>query len=347
MNKITDHVISEESSLQEALQKLNNLGEDATIFVVDNKNKLLGSLTDGDIRRALISTNTLDLSLVQISNRRPLVVKSLIEDFYDIIKLRKSGVKIVPIVDENNVILNILNFNDKRNLLPLDVIVLAGGRGQRLRPLTDKIPKPLLKVGGKPIIQYNLDNLVRCGITNFNFILRYLGGQIEEYLENEKEEYYNYRYVYETEALGTIGGASLIDQIYNENVLVTNSDLLTDLDYEDFFLDFIRSNASMSVVCVPYTVKIPYAVLTVEDKSLVGFSEKPTYTYYSSAGIYMVKRSILEELEYNKHRDMTDLMEELIETGHTVNTYFFDSLWIDIGSHEDYEKAQKIITKNI
>ena len=163
---------------------------------------------------------------------------------------------------------------------------MAGGRGQRLQPLTNTVPKPLLKVGDKAIMEHNLDRLALFGIDDFWISVKYLGEQIENYFGSGNQKNVKIEYVWENEPLGTIGAVSQIQNFEHDYVLITNSDLLTNIDYEQFFLDFIKQKADLAVLTIPYQVNIPYAVLEMNNGTVKSFKEKPTYTYYSNGGIY-------------------------------------------------------------
>jgi NDP-sugar pyrophosphorylase family protein len=217
---------------------------------------------------------------------------------------------------------------------------MAGGEGKRLRPHTENVPKPLLKIGAKPIIEHNVDRLIKFGVDDFWICVRYLGKQIEDYFGDGSSKNISIDYVWEDEPLGTIGAVSKIDSFKHEHILVTNSDLLTDLDYEDFYFDFIKNDADLSIVTIPYRVGVPYAVLEMTEGRVVALNEKPTYTYYSNGGIYLMKKKVLEVIPGNSLYNATDLVEELLRRGKKVNSYPLTSYWLDIGQLGDFEKAK-------
>ncbi len=217
---------------------------------------------------------------------------------------------------------------------------MAGGRGERLQPLTNHTPKPLLRVGEKPIIEHNIDRLALYGIHDFWISVKYLGEQIEAHLGTGESKDIEINYVWEDQPLGTVGAVSKINDFKHDYVLITNSDLLTNIDYEHFFLDFIEKDADFAVVTIPYQVNVPYAVLETKNATVLSFKEKPTYTYYSNGGIYLMKRQVLKYLPYNTYFNATDLMEKLIVDGLKVTSYPLAGYWLDVGKHEDFEKAQ-------
>lgn len=341
-----EHLILSGSKVKDALLALNELSQDAILFVVDNEDKLIGALTDGDVRRGLLKGFTIDSVINEIIQDNPRYITKGENNLNKIIEYREGDFRIVPIVDENHKVVNVINFRNIKSYLPIDTVIMAGGRGQRLQPLTDTTPKPLLKVGDKAIIEHNLDRLALFGIDDFWISVKYLGEQIENHFGDGKEKNIKIEYVWENEPLGTIGAVSKIKNFEHDYILVTNSDLLTNIDYEQFFLEFVKQNADLAVLTIPYQVNIPYAVLETIEGSVKSFKEKPTYTYYSNGGIYLLKKEMLEFIPKSTFFNATDLMEELIKNNFKVISFPFSGYWLDVGKHEDFEKAQ-IDIKNI
>jgi dTDP-glucose pyrophosphorylase len=335
-----DHLILSGSKVKDALLLLNELSQDAILFVVDADDKLIGALTDGDVRRGLLKGFTIDSCVDQIIQNNPRYITKGENNLQKIIEYREGDFRIVPIVDENHIVVNVINFRKTRSYLPIDTVIMAGGRGQRLQPLTDAVPKPLLKVGNKAIMEHNLDRLALFGIDDFWVSVKYLGEQIENHFGQGKEKNIKIEYVWENEPLGTIGAVSKIENFEHDYILVTNSDLLTNIDYEQFFLEFIKQEADLAVLTIPYQVNIPYAVLETNNGEVRSFKEKPTYTYYSNGGIYLMKKEMLKYIPKDTFFNATDLMEELIKNNFKVISYPFVGYWLDVGKHEDFEKAQ-------
>ncbi len=344
MNTYRKHLLLKGSTIREALKRLDFLAKDAIIFIVDQKNNLVGSLTDGDVRRGLLRGYSIDNLVDEIIQPNPKFILKGERNINQVIEYREKNYRVIPVLDRENHIVNVINFRELKSYLPVDAVIMAGGRGERLRPLTDTVPKPLLKVGDKPILEHNLNRLRLFGIDDFWITLRYRGKQIEDYFGNGLEKNISIQYIYEEEPLGTIGAVSKIKNFTHDFILVTNSDLLTNIDYEHLFLDFFNNDADFSVVTIPYSVDIPYAILETNNKHVLNLREKPTYTYYSNGGIYLMKREVLKCLPFEKHFNATDLMETLIKEGNKVISYPLAGYWLDIGRHEDYEKAQKDIT---
>lgn len=345
MTNYKDHLIIAGTSIMDALVQLDKLAKDAILFVVDKSDRLIGSLTDGDVRRGLIKGLATSNSVDDIIQKNPRFIRKGETDINKVIEYREGNFRVLPILDNKDKVVNVINFRETRSYLPIDAVIMAGGRGQRLRPLTDTTPKPLLKVGDKPIMEHNVDRLALYGIDDFWFSVKYLGEQIEDYFGSGEGKNIQIDYVWENEPLGTIGAVSKIKNFQHDYVLVTNSDVLTNLDYEHFFLDFMIKGADFAVVTIPYEVNIPYAVLETEDGQVKKFKEKPTYTYYSNGGIYLMKRELLKYLPKESHFNTTDLMERLLKEGHSVYSYPLAGYWLDVGKHEDFEKAQKDINQ--
>ena len=346
MVNYTQHLLKKTSSIKDALFKLNVLSKDAILFIIDDLGKLRGSITDGDVRRGLLNGVTIDDLVIKILQPNPKFILKSNYDLQKIIDLRNENYKVFPVLDNDGVIINVINFRIKKSYLPLDAVIMAGGKGTRLRPFTNDIPKPLLPVGDKTIMEYNVDRLTEFGIDNFWFSVNYLGKKIEDFFGSGKQRNISISYVWEDTPLGTIGAVSKIEDLKHEDILVANSDILTNLDYEKFYLDFKNSEADLSIACIPYNVNIPYAVLEKDDHGFIkSFKEKPTYTYYSNGGIYLMKKSVLSLIPKNSFFNATDLIDVLISENKKVVSFSVDSYWLDIGKHDDYKKAQIDINK--
>lgn len=334
------HLILSGISIRHALSQLTTLGIDAILFVVNEYDQLIGSITDGDVRRGLIKGISIDDTIDTILREDPKFILKTESDIQKIIRYREDNFRIIPVLDHNKKIVNIINFRILRSYLPLDAIIMAGGRGQRLSPLTDNIPKPLLKVGNKPIIEYNIDRLTYYGIDDYWISVNYLGEMIIDVYKNGEQKNINIDYVKESKPLGTIGSITLIENFKHENILLTNSDIITNIDYEKFYLEFLKNDADMAVATIPYQVNVPYAVLETSGSDILNFKEKPTYTYYSNGGIYLIKRSVLSYIPKNTFFNATDLLEILIKSKKKVFSYPLVGYWLDIGRPDDFERAQ-------
>jgi dTDP-glucose pyrophosphorylase len=339
------HIIHEDRTLLEALGQINSLApEPLVLFVVDSNEHMVGTLTDGDSRRALIGGASVNdtIDKVMLRNFRYMRLGD-IDNVSEIRHQKQMKMKLVPILDEERHIIDIINLEKYKTRLPIDAVLMAGGKGERLRPLTEKTPKPLLPVGGKAIIDHNIDRLISYGIKHINVTVNYLGDQLEAHFKEPYKEV-QVKTVHEPKFLGTIGSIRFVKEFYNDTILVMNSDLFTNINYEDFYLHFKEHNADMSVVAVPYSVSIPYGILDIEERrNIKGLIEKPTYDYYANAGIYLIKKSALELIPEDTFFNATDLIEALIAAGRKVIRFPLNGTWIDIGNPQEYKLANDLV----
>lgn len=336
-----NNILSSDSSIRTALEKLTLLGETLTLFIVDPNSILIGVVTDGDIRRGLIKGCELDEAVIKIMNKN---FKSINEDQLSIKlidDLKKSSAKIIPILDKNNRIVRFVNISEIKSVLPVHAIIMAGGKGERLLPLTLGTPKPMLEVCGKPIIEHNIDLLAKYGIVNLHISVNYLKDAIKKYFSNGENKNITIHYLDEEKPLGTFGSIKLTNSYKYADLLIMNSDLLTNINIADFYKSFKDNNADMAIATTSYLVNIPYAVLETENGYVKSFKEKPTYTYFSNAGIYLIKKELVSEIPDNEFYNATDLINKLINTNRVVLTYPILGYWLDIGRHEDYKKANE------
>lgn len=342
MNDI--HIIFQEASLLDALKKISSIKEGPLVlFAVDKEQRMIGTLTDGDIRRALVRGVGVECPVSEAVHLHFNFLRKNIND--DVVNLRHQRdlkMKLVPILDEENHIVEIINLEKYRTKLPVDAVLMAGGKGERLRPLTERTPKPLIKVGDKCIIDYNVDSLISYGLKHISVTINYLGEQIERHFCVERDGV-KINTVREPKYLGTIGSIKFVETFYNDTILVMNSDLFTNIDYEDFYMHFKQHDADMSVAAVPYVVKVPYGVFNLEGREIKGVTEKPTISYYANAGIYLIKKERLNLIPENEFFNATDFMDKLITNGFKVIRYPISGYWIDIGQHDELERAREIV----
>lgn len=338
------HILYSNQTVRDALLMLNELKKNTILIVADENNKLIGSLTDGDLRRGFISGLTFEDPLLSYLQPDPLFIYEDEVHNADINKLRLRNFMVIPVVKRNMSIVKILNLAEIHSVIPADVFIMAGGRGQRLMPLTEDMPKPMLRVGDKPILEHNIDRLTKFGIKNIYLSVNYLAEKIQNYFKDGTDKGVSIKYVHEDKPLGTLGSVKLVESLEHDYVMVMNSDLLTDIDYNGFFQSFIRSGADMAVATTSYTVDVPYGVMEVGNGNMVNaLKEKPRYTYYSNAGIYIIKKELLSLVPHNEFYNVTDLMESLIEQGKKLVSFPILGYWLDIGKHNDFEKAQEDI----
>lgn len=339
-----NHTISKEKTLIEALTIINSLVPDPLVlFVLDENKRMVGTLTDGDSRRALIAGASVNDKIEKVMHRNFNYMKAeAIGDVKEIKHQKEMKMKLVPVLDNEMHIVDVINLEKYATRLPIDAVLMAGGKGERLRPLTEKTPKPLLPVGGKAIIDHNIDRLIANGVKHINVTVNYLREQLEEHFSEPRGEV-RVQTVREPKFLGTIGSIRFVKEFYNDTVLVMNSDLFTNINYEDFYLHFKEHDAEMSVAAVPYTVSVPYGIFDLQGREIHGLIEKPTYNYYANAGIYLIKRRALDEIPDDNFFNATDLIEKLISEGRKVIRFPLNGTWIDIGNPQEYQKANELV----
>jgi dTDP-glucose pyrophosphorylase len=341
MNHFNEYLIHQGSNILEAYQKLNNVGVDLTLLVVDDERKLVGTLTDGDIRRGIINEKNLDSPVHQLMNKNFAYLHDKTH-VKSIQAFKSQNIKLLPVINANGTIEDVLNLSGLKSKLPLDAFIMAGGKGERLKPLTEQVPKPMIYLGEKPIIEHTIDWLATFGIERFYISVNYLKDQIIDYLGDGASKGIKIEYVEESQPLGTAGALSLVDSFQND-VLLANSDLFTNVNYEDLYLKFTEEKAYMAIASMPYNVDIPYAVLREKSDHVTGLSEKPSNTYYVNAGIYILKKSLTKAIPRNTFFDATDLIQSAIDQNKRVVHNSLIGYWIDIGRHEDLKRAQEIL----
>ena len=339
------HFIPFSSSVREALEILDRLPENEirVLFVLDG-NKMIGTLTDGDIRRGLLQDREISENVSLYMNKNFKSFRSDEVNPENIARYRKLDLWFLPVLNEKSEIERVIDLKSLRTVIPAAALIMAGGRGERLRPLTDILPKPMLKVGDKPIIETNIDRLINFGITKFYISIRYLGEKIKEYLGDGSFKNIFIEYLHEDNSLGTIGSCTLIKNLEYDHLLVMNSDILTNMDYEDFFNYYKSTRAVMCTASVPYNVIIPYGIMNMNEKDFVtSLVEKPTYTYYANAGIYFLNKNLIKKIPKGVVYNATDLMQQLIDNNEKLVQYPILQYWLDIGKLEDFTKAQEDI----
>ena len=339
------HILGSDTKLIDALRQINILApEPLVLFVVDEDNRMVGTLTDGDSRRALIAGVSVNDPIEKVIHRNfNFLRKGVDDDVQHLHEQKVKKMKLVPILDEDNHIVEIVNLDKYITRLPVDAVLMAGGKGERLRPLTEKTPKPLLPVGDKAIIDHNVDRLISYGVKHINVTVNYLAEQIEEHFM-EPRSGVQVKCFREPKFLGTIGSIRYVTELYNDVVLVMNSDVFTNLDFEDFYLHFKEHNADMSVCAVPYSVKVPYGIFEIEGKrDIKGIVEKPTYDLSANAGIYLIKRELLDMIPADVMFHSTDLLSVAVEAGKKVIRFPLNGTWIDIGNPQEYKRANELV----
>jgi dTDP-glucose pyrophosphorylase len=343
MINFKQNLISHAAGIIDAMHQLDGIPDTLTLFILDDDEKLIGTLTDGDIRRGFIKGLDLKGRVrdFMITKYRTTIKNELsIRDFK---AARDFGIRLLPELDEQGLITRVHDLSRRKSNLPLECMIMAGGRGERLRPLTDATPKPMLPLGGKPILDHNIDRLVSFGVEKIYISLRYLGQQIIDYFGDGSAKGIEIEYIWEDQPLGTAGALSLLKSVGSEYMILMNSDLLTDVDFEELYLQVIDRQADVGVASVTHTVKVPYGIFEEENQQIYGLKEKPVFTNYANAGIYILKSELISRVPKDTFYDITDLMDVLISEKRLLIHNPIYGYWIDIGQHQDYENAQEIM----
>lgn len=337
------YIIPIGSTILDSLKAISNMGknEALTLFVKDAENHIVGTLTDGDVRRSLIEGKTLGTNVEEIANRHFTFLLIGNYDVHQIHRAKKKGIELLPVLNNQMQIVDIVNLRKQKSYLPIDAVLMAGGKGERLRPLTENIPKPLLRVGEKCIIDYNIDRLISYGVRHLFVTVNYLKEQLEEHFAEPRNNV-QVKTIREPMFLGTIGSIKFVENFYNDTILLMNSDLFTNIDYEDFFLHFKEHDADMGIAAIPYTVSVPYGIFELDGRNIKGVLEKPTYNYYANAGIYLFKRELLGLIPKNKFFNATDFINMLMQKGYRIIRFPLNGTWIDIGNPQEYQKAKEL-----
>lgn len=342
MDNITKYTIHQSAKIVDAVRQINDFsdGQALVLFILNDNDQIIGSLTDGDIRRGLLKGFQLSDNIQKIMFQEFHYIKNL-KNTQKIKKMKELSLKIIPHVTEDKKIIKIINLEQIKAILPIDAVIMAGGKGIRLKPYTNDTPKPMLELSNKPIIVHNIDRLISYGIKNFYISVNHLKEQIKKYLDKYyKDKDINIQYIEEDKPLGTIGSVRLVENFENDDILVINADVLTNIDFEDFYLNYKDFKDDMSVATFNVKIDIPYAVLETKEKKIKSFIEKPTYTYYSNAGIYLLNKQFIKLIPKNKSCDTIDLIEKMIKNNKKVSHFPIRGYWLDIGTTQNYSKAQ-------
>ena len=337
------HLINEDASLLDALARLNALsGQVMTLLVIDGDGVMRGTLTDGDVRRALLRGVALDSPVTDAVHSEFRFLREGEPEVGALREIRKQGIRLIPVLDADGKVKRIIDTRVTRTILPVSAILMAGGKGERLRPMTLTTPKPLLKVGEKAIIDYNIEALAGVGVEDVSVTVNYLAEQLESHFSTPVAGV-KVKCVRETKPLGTIGSAALVELPEEGATIVMNSDLLTTISFEDMYLRHTEEGADVTIAAVPYNVSVPYAILETEGSSVKSLEEKPSYSYYANAGIYIFSNRLLRSLPSDERTDATDLIENAIAAGKRVTYFPINGTWIDIGSPADFRHAQELM----
>ncbi|PCI71207.1 MAG: alcohol dehydrogenase [Gammaproteobacteria bacterium] len=334
-------LVSPNSTILEVLKVIDREALQLAI-VIDNQQKLLGTVTDGDIRRALIDDKALSAEISEVMFTSPITLPVNTSKSEVLSVMENKGILAIPLMKDKHVVgLATLKDLIQHAQYENPIFIMAGGFGTRLKPLTDHCPKPMLKVGDKPILETLLLRFRRAGFQNFYISTHYLPEVITNYFGDGSSLGINITYINEDKPLGTGGALGLLpSELIELPTILINGDILTTLDFSKL-LEFHSNNKACATMCVrEYEYKIPYGVIESEGISIKKMVEKPTHRYSVNAGIYVLEPSLIHSVEKNVYIDMPSLLEEKLGENENVNHYTFHDYWLDIGQTDDYHRAQ-------
>jgi dTDP-glucose pyrophosphorylase len=340
-------VVPAEASLRDAVKNLTKSSL-RIVLVVDADGKLLGTVSDGDIRRGLLRGLTLDNDVNEVLCKNPLVVPEGMTQFHIQQLMAANIVQQIPEIDKEGLVVSLHTWDEfiAKESISNKMVIMAGGKGVRLRPHTENCPKPMLRVGDKPMLQHIIERARDEGFCQFLLSVNYLAQVIEDYFGDGSALGVTIGYIHEESPLGTAGSLSLISKLVDEPFVVTNGDVITDIRYSDL-LEFHKRQESIATMAVRlHEWQHPFGIVQMDGLNIVGFEEKPVARSHINAGIYALSPAALQELNHGEFCDMPTLFERLQAKPHKTIAYPMHEPWLDVGRTADLDQAnQSIITK--
>jgi dTDP-glucose pyrophosphorylase len=332
-------IVGEDTPLIETLRRIDK--GNLQLAIVQRDGRIVGTVTDGDVRRALLGGVALDASVDLVMNRTPITAPPGITNPAALNLMRRHSIHQLPIVDADGKVIEVKLIDDLALAQQSDhwVVLMAGGLGSRLKPLTDELPKPLIKVGDKPILETVLGGFVKAGFGKFFISVNYKSEMIRDYFGDGSAWGVDISYLHENERLGTAGALSLLPERPKQPFFVMNGDLLTTVNFEQM-LKYHREHQAFSTICVrEHSVTVPFGVIDFEDHRLLGIREKPTQKFFVNAGVYLLDPGVLDHIAGNEVVDMPTLIERTIADGKQSVVFPLREYWIDVGRLDDLQRA--------
>ena len=340
MRDLVDYLVRPDASLREVIEIIDR-GAAQIALVTNAENKLFGVITDGDIRRAMLRNESLMSLAENIMFRDFRSLPSAATEEEALAFMRRETLHQIPALDEQGRVVRLFLLEEliKPKKRPNPVVIMAGGEGKRLRPLTQDCPKPMLRVGGKPLLEIILEQCIDSGFQHFYFSVNYLKNQIQDHFGDGARWHVRIDYLVETQPLGTGGALSLLPQKPTEPLLVLNGDVLTRVDYGRLLRLHDEHQAAATMCVREHTTQIPYGVVRMDDLHVLTLEEKPVLSHYVNAGIYLLDPVLLDLVPQDCFFDMPTLLEKAMQRQHRVSAFPIHEYWLDVGHPETLERA--------
>ena len=342
MTEWRELVVARGTPLRDAIARIDQTGHQL-VLVLEADDRLAGVVTDGDVRRAVLRGLDLAVPTEQVMNTTPTTADAAASAAELLATMRRKALRHLPLLDAQGCVTGVATLESLLGALerPNWVVLMVGGLGSRLMPLTERCPKPMLKVGGKPILESILENFFEQGFRRFYFAVNYMAEMVSDHFGDGSKWGVDIRYLHENKRLGTAGALSLLPEVPQHPVIVMNGDLLTRMRFDNM-LDFHQEHAAEATMAVrEYDFQVPYGVVKLDGHHVVKLEEKPVQRFFVNAGIYSLSPQSLTQIPRDTFFDMPTLFEHLLEQGKTTSAYPLREYWLDIGRMEEFERAQQ------
>lgn len=341
MKNFRNVIVGLQTTLHDAIARIDNSGLQIAV-VLHEDGTLAGILSDGDVRRAILRNCDMSTPVENIMNRNPTTASVSTPKSEIMALMRRKALHHIPLLDENLRMVDLATLDGLTGIVerPNWVVIMAGGLGTRLRPLTENCPKPMLHVGGKPILENIIENFVEQGFRHFYISVNYMAEVIKDHFGDGSKHGADIRYLHESKRLGTAGALSLLPSQPSAPILVMNGDLLTRLHF-DQMLQFHEEHEAMATMAVrEYGFQVPYGVVNIDGTSIDSIDEKPMHRFFVNAGIYTLAPESLDHIPDDTYFDMPSLFEKLKANSQAISAYPLREYWLDVGRLEEFERAQ-------
>lgn len=336
-----DCIVPPDQTILATIERLDAIAG-KTILIVDGDGRLKGTATDGDIRRGILRGIRLDSPIEFVMNKTPWIARAGDDPNQILNVMRAASLRQIPLVDDNNRVVGLETIEElprARSPKTNWVVLMAGGLGTRLQPLTERVPKPLLEVGGRPLLEIILETLIRANFRKFYISINYKAEMVKAHFGDGRRWNCEIRYLEEKNRMGTAGALGLIRERPDDPLLVMNGDLLTNLNFESLLDYHFEHKADLTISVREYDFEVPFGVVHIDHHRVLGISEKPVSRFLVNAGIYLLNPECLDLIPHDTMFDMTSLLELLLKSNRSVAAFPIREYWLDVGRWDDFNKA--------